>query len=475
MIDAVNVVAGDNIFVGETNPYDTRIFALAIEGSSFDDRPLEYAANHTSGRYTVVNDLTTLQQEIEDYLIEVCDFVDLEANMTMSPTDVQLEDTVTYDVTVTNNANPTNPGLHKPAYNAEVVINLNTLDPSAWPADSTNIDNVNFTPAPGWTCAQTSPIELVCTLDPGYPIDIGVTSNVVSITAHVPGRYYGDNISGNVAVSSTHPDTDLTNNDTASSSSGNPQVNVVKKWLYTGEELPMLQSFTHIKYNEAIYQNFVINNPNSQEFDYDSDELITNPLQVPVEIGFGAHYGVNDPQYSILITEFCYGKMPPSSAWASVPEGSCGKKTDGSGDLDPTIDDYFMEGMILFENYQVNDITRYIADASGSLILDEVLFDASGPTSPFNIPLGDTASGEQGRYVGGDPTKCAEFAAQRDGGCMDFISTHLPTTPAEYTWSDSEYLAMVMMTGGGNPQNCATHTDISAPECVEDMSAQPGY
>ncbi|MEM7797961.1 MAG: VWA domain-containing protein [Chloroflexota bacterium] len=474
------------------NQTDARIFSVAIFGDSFDDRILTYATNSTGGGYASVADLNNLQATIQSYLEDVCDFVDLSVDLEMSPNpEVQLEERAEYNVFVTSQLSPpASPNLYKSTTNVAITISLNTLDeldPTLFPVGSKNLDYINFeNTGAEWECVALSNIEARCALRPGFTLPPnGIPIQVTTISARVPGRYYPENIFGRAELSTTFSEIN------AADDLDTDMLDVKKAWVFNSSELQLLESYTHVKFDPSLQVQEL-------EHDYRPSDLVVNPLQVPIQVSFGAHFGDYDPSYPKLIAEYCFDKdvldaapiptpqaplIPPfpeplKNLPANIPIGSCGV-TDvvgGTYIIDyETNDDHYFEGSLYATDYSVTTIDFYESDRSGNISFEYTLPLAA----PIDVELGDRANGKLGRYLGEEPVTCAFFDENvRSGGCIDFFDDYTPYTIAtfpEYMWVNSEYFGLILMTTGGSPDTCATSSAVTAPYCVEDLDAKPGY
>ncbi len=422
------------------------------------------------------------------------DPVDLEVDLTLGPNNVALEQRLVYTVRAVNHASPPSTlNVYVPATNARVRINLNIVDSSGWPAGSAPLDNVRFVNThPSWSCMLLPGAVAQCDLRSGASMPPnGMFAAVTDIHVRVPGRYYGSVIAGRAEISTSMLDVvgfnNFKNPDGSKVPAADPlKVEVEKAWVYTGLELPLIQPMTHARFNNVLDLPLALNGSKLTQFDFDSGKLIPNPLQVPIEVGFGAHFGTADqhnPVYSILIAKYCH-----TTPWSAIDVGSCGKTNATSPKPNPypypyttpglddsmLADDHFMKGLIQLRQYQVDSVNRVqLEPSTGNLIAQELIFPTGGASAPFLIPLGDSAAGEQGRYITAHSDACDHFSLIVPGGCVDLRPDYDPvTTPGRYMWSDAEFMGMIMMTSGGSTLSCASNPSLSGA-CVEYLAAQP--
>ncbi|MEM8859497.1 MAG: vWA domain-containing protein [Chloroflexota bacterium] len=293
------------------------------------------------------------------------------------------------------------------------------------------LDLTGVTPAGSWSCSNSNNDTVVVCEHPLMPVSGYLP--VMNIEARVPGTYPTSNIAGTGVIESTFPEKVGEEADNTTTY----DVNVTKEW--TGEGIPTSQMdpFSHVIYDAALGLT------GEAEADFNTDELIINPLQVPLMVV----PGVDLPNAPLLIAKYCQ----------THSTGGC------------TTADAIITGTIKLNSYtidtfmlqDVNPATGDPYDAtSASNLLDQT----------YTITYG--AFGD-GRYVESDLDTCLSWIGQMGnaGNCQtryDVFKTYPDF--AQYVWDSGEYFEIITQTSGGRNIECSG----ASGECVQLTSSQPG-
>lgn len=440
-----------------------RIFALGLGAANgtntgFDPAILRYAANVTGGYYVPVNTPQDLTDEIKAYLGEVCDWVDLEPTLELLPQpQVRLEELVTYVIGVESNNNV--PGAieqYKPVNNMTITLELQTEATNAG-IGGTPLDNVILNSVhPDFDCViSNDQTKVVCTLDPGKQIEIDSSTTIASISARVPGKHYPDEIKAKVNVETTFTDIDADEPDT--NNVLDESLDIEKSWVYLGEAETGLKTFTHVAYDNSSLRFSIAAN---LESDNSSDEIIPNPIQVPVRMAIGAEVD----QAPRLMAEYCYGFYDGTTFATNAPAPSCSDEQ------------HYIEGAFLFDEYAFDQVDYQVADNVGGLVTRQTLSADDINGNPVNVSLNGN-----GRYAENLDTSsalagCSPLSSIVPGNCMRYFVDYDGSVGADYRWQNSEYTLISTTTSGGRTFNCNTLDRIGEQsQCVNYTNAKPGY
>lgn len=423
-----------------------KILSVAINGTSFDVTPLQYAAAVTGGQLVYADSGDRLSYVIESYLADICDFANLSPRLTMNPDPVQLEEHLEYNLQVRNACSADifgtgNVFALNNARNVSVQLDLNTLLPAGLPGEK-DIDLIGYSPASSdWACVMDSVTGVLDCNSGTNEITACTTSSVATVTVRVPGSYYHDDVQGRARVltagSVDYTDVDDTDDEISASA------DVEKNWIYSGEDALGFESVTHASFDNSITDN--LTTPGVVEYDFKGEQVVVNPLQVPLRVAFGATL----TNYPTLIAQYCFDL---AAAGITPPAQSC---------IDP--DDYLIEGAVLIQEVELDELT--FEDGITSI----QMADFTG----MNLEIGDRSAGQEGRYVDADEARCMSFSSHVNGGCVEYHASYPSSLSSNYQYVDSEYIAFVFKTAGGRELTCAS-TGVAATHCHEDSSATPG-
>ena len=350
--------------------------------------------------------------EAEDILFFVDCTVELGVKVTPSLSEVALEETLDLLAEVDNTG---------PNFARDAVVTL-TLP--------VGLDVKSLTPHGSWACQlQDNDTKVYCTT-PILPITDFIS--VFTVSARVPGIYLQDSVAGTAVVSSAFPEKVGEEAD----NTADYDVPVVKEW--TGEGVPMSNM---IPFSHVVFDN-VLQFSDETEADFEIDDLIVNPFQVPMTI----LPGLELPTAPQLIAFFC----------ATHNTAEC------------TTPDAILTGTIRLNSYTVDTfMAQEIDDSTGEPL------DAAWATNQIDtnktIQFGATGAG---RILEADLDKCLDWVGQLNGGnCMTRYDQYKTFDDnAQYVWSSDEYIELILQSPGGDPIECSG----AAGDCIQLLSARPG-
>ena len=366
--------------------------------------PTDAACDETIMRVRIASDPIDPSQNAESGEAEDNEFfvdcsVEQGVRVTPNLNEVELEETLTLLVEADN----TGPNI---APNSIVTITL--------PAQ---VDLQSVIPQGSWSClAQSSDTLVVCNV-PQMPIS-NMTA-VVSIDVRVPGTYPLDDVAGMAVIVSDFPEKQGEEAD----NTDDYNVPVKKEWTGAGAPVSAMLPFSHIIYDNAL------NISGDTEADFDSSELIVNPIQVPVNLVPGIDLAIT-PQ---LIASYCQDHV-----------------TEGC-----STEEAILTGTIKLNSYVVDTLMLQEVDASSGQPSDDPTA-SNLITTSYSIDYG--AFGD-GRFVEPVLADCLNWSGQLGGGNCQAPYDVFTALPVEdqphYVWSSEEYFELIVQSSGGRTIECA--------------------
>ncbi|MFK7800389.1 MAG: GEVED domain-containing protein [Anaerolineae bacterium] len=294
------------------------------------------------------------------------------------------------------------------------------------------VDLQTITPYGNWSCvAQTSDTLVVCS---SPTLNITNLIQVARIEVRVPGIFPLDDVAGTAVITSEFPEVVGEEADNQDSYS----VPVKKEWTGTGVPVSDMTPFSHVIYDAAL------DIVGDSESDFDANELVVNPIQVPVSIVPGLE-ALTAPQ---LLASFCQ---------THITDGCSSPEAILTGTL--KLNSYMVDTFML---QTVDDSTGAPTDDAGAVDLIDVT---------HIITFG--VSGE-GRFIEPVLADCLNWSGQLGGGnCQapyDLFSTLPSGDQAQYVWNSQEYIELIIQSNGGRAIGCSG----TSGACVQITEGRPG-